>query len=126
MNDLKLELSKEILISANLLKAGSTQGYEYLRTTLGHALFFAHEDKTIFFLQHILGPIRQEVVLAIAEADKNILIEIGHKLEKVAELIIDTNKESLILDLTIEVGMLIEKSWREIQRSSIGPRFRIQ
>lgn len=126
MNDLKLELSKEILISANLLKGGSAQGYEYLRTTLGHALFFAHEDKTIFFLQHILGPIRQEVVLAIAEADKNILIEIGHKLETIAELIIDTNKESLILDLTIEVGMLIEKSWREIQRSSIGPRFRIQ
>ena len=120
VDELKNVVSKEILIAANLLNAGSPQGYEYLRNTLSHALFFAHDDKTIFYLQHLLGPMRQEVILAVAQDDKTILPEIGKKLEIVGKLLAE-GKEEEILNLTTEIGLLIEKAWRKAIQSLKGP-----
>lgn len=120
VDELKNVVSKEILIAANLLNAGSPQGYEYLRNTLSHALFFAHEDKTIFYLQHLLGPMRQDVILAVAQDDKTILPEIGKRLEIVGKLLAE-GKEEDILNLTTEIGLLIEKAWRKAMQSLKGP-----
>lgn len=124
IDDLKKEVSKELQIAADLLKAGSPQGYEYLRAVLGHALFFAPEDKTIFHLQHILGPMRQEVILAIADSDKNTLIEIGKKLVSLGKALSE-DKEDEVLSLTTEIGLLIEQAWRKVIQSPVGPRVRI-
>lgn len=120
IDELKNVVSQEILMAANLLKAGSPQGYEYLRVTLGHALFFAHDDKTIFYLQHLLGPMRQDVILAVAQDDKTILPEIGKKLEIVGKLLAE-GKEEDILNLTTEIGLLIEKAWRKVIQNPKGP-----
>ncbi|GFO96444.1 hypothetical protein ig2599ANME_0633 [groundwater metagenome] len=119
-DDFKDVVSQEILIAAKLLKAGSPQGYEYLRSMLGHALFFAHDDKAIFYLQHILGPMRQEVILAVAQDDKTILTEIGKKLEIIGKMLAE-GKDNEILELTTEIGLLIEKAWRKVIQSPKGP-----
>lgn len=112
IDELKSAVSQEILTAADLLKAGSPQGYEYLRSTLNHALFFAYDDKTIFYLQHLLGTIRPDVIVAIAQDDKVILSEIGKKLEIIGKSLAE-DKENQILDLTTEIGLLIEKAWRK-------------
>ncbi len=119
IDELKNEVSKEILIAAGLLNTGSPQGYEYLRSALGHALFFAHDDKTIFYLQHLLGPMRQEVILAVAQDDKTILPEIGKKLEIIGKSLAE-GKENEILDSTTEIGLLIEKAWRKALQNPKG------
>ncbi len=125
INDLKLVVSQEILKSADLLKAGSPQGYDYLRAALGHALFFAPEDKEIFYLQHLLGPMRQEVILAIADFDKNTLIEIGKKLTILGKALGEDKGEAEIFNQATEIGLLIERTWRKIIQSPIGPRVRL-
>lgn len=112
IDELKNVVSQEILTAADILKAGSPQGYEYLRSTLNHALFFAHEDKTIFYLQHLLGTIRPDVISTIAQENKTILPEIGTKLEIIGKSLAE-GKENQILDLTTETGLLIEKAWRK-------------
>lgn len=120
IDDFKNVVSQEILNSAELLKAGSPQGYEYLRAMLGHAIFFAHDDKAIFYLQHILGPMRQEVILAVVQDDKTILIEIGKKLETIGKMLAE-GKDNEILELTTEIGLLIEKAWRKVILNPKGP-----
>jgi len=120
IDDLKDVVSQEILIAAKLLKAGSPQGYEYLRAALGHAIFFAHDDKAIFYLQHLLGTMRQEVILAVAQDDKTILIEIGKKLELIGKMLVE-GKDNEILELTTEIGLLVEKAWRKVIQSPKGP-----
>lgn len=124
IDDLKKEVSKELQIAADLLETGSPHGYEYLRNLLGHALFFAPEDKAIFHMQHILGPMRQEVILAIADFDKTIMIEIGKKLKLLGKALSE-DKEDEILSLTTEIGLLIEQAWRKVIQSPAGPRVRI-
>lgn len=125
INDLKIVISQEIFKAADLSKAGSPQGFEYLRAALGHAIFFAPEDKALFYLQHILGPMRQEVILAIAEFDKNTLIEIGRKLEILGKALNEGKGDTEILNLTTEIGILIERTWRKVIQSPLGPRVRI-
>lgn len=120
IEELKKEVSRELHTAANLLKSGSPQGYEYLRSTLGHALFFAPQDKVIFYLQHILGPMRQDVILTIADFDKNILIEIGKKVEIIGKALSE-DEENKIFDATIEIGLLIEQTWRKVIQSPRGP-----
>jgi hypothetical protein len=120
INELKKEVGNELKIAADLMKSGSPQGYEYLRSTLTHALFFAHEDKTIFHLQHILGPMKQEVILAIANFDKNVIIEIGKKVEIIGKALVEGKEDNEILDMTTEIGLLIETTWRRVIQSPSG------
>ena len=120
IDELKKEVGSELQIAADLMKSGSPQGYEYLRITLGHALFFAPTDKVIFHLQHILGPMKQEVILAIANFDKNAIIEIGMKVEIIGKALIKDKEDDEILDLTTDIGLLIEKTWRKVIQNPSG------
>lgn len=120
VDELKKEVGNELQVAADLMKSGSPQGYEYLRITLSHALFFAPTDKVIFHLQHILGPMKQEVILAIANFDKNAIIEIGKKVEIIGKALIEGKEDNEILDLTTEIGLLIEKTWRKVIRNPSG------
>lgn len=123
IDELKKEVGNELQVAADLMKSGSPQGYEYLRITLGHALFFAPTDKVIFNLQHILGPMKREVILAIANFDKNAIIEIGKKVEIIGKALCEDKEDkedNEILDITTEIGLLIEKTWRKVIQSPGG------
>ncbi len=111
IEDLKKEVGQEIKIAADLLKKGSPQGYEHLRNTLAHAVFFAREDKPIFFLQHVLGPMRPDVIATIGENNKDALVEIGEKLDSVVEAL-DKDDVDTIVALVFEIGLIIEQQWR--------------
>lgn len=111
IEDLKKEVGQEIKIAADLLKKGSPQGYEHLRNTLAHALFFAREDKSIFFLQHMLGPMRQDVITTIGVNNKGSLVEIGEKLDSIVEAL-NKDDADTIVTLVFEIGLIVEQQWR--------------
>ena len=118
INDLKKEVGKELKIAAKLMKQGSPVGFNHLRNTLGHALFFAYEDEAIALLQHILAPVRPEVINIIVAHDKEIIVAIGKDIDSIADMLVKEESWETMLKPLLHITLMIEKEWRNISTSS--------
>lgn len=114
IDNLKKEVGEELKIAAELLKQGSQTGYNHLRNTLGHALYFAYEDEAIAMLQHVLGPIRPEVIIVIASQNKEALVAIGKELDLIADVLVNEEPWENIIKPLVSITLIIEKEWRKI------------
>lgn len=118
LDDFKIEVGEQLQIAAKLMKQGSSAGYNHLKNTLSHALFFGYEDESIRLLHNILGPVRNEVVTKIANQNKPVIVKIGGELELIADALINGESLEKIINPASNISFIVYKEWRRISTSS--------
>ncbi len=117
LDEFKREVGKQLQIAAELTKQGSSAGYNHLKNTLSHALFFGYEDESIRLLANILNPVRNEVVNKIASQNKPFMVEIGGELELIADALIKGEPLEKVINPASNISSKIYKEWRRISTS---------
>ncbi len=118
LDEFKKEVGKQLQIAAELMKQGSSAGYNHLKNTLSHALFFGYEDESIRLLHNILGPVRNEVITKIAGQNKPVMVDIGRELELIADALINGESLEKIINPASNISLKVYKEWRRISTSS--------
>lgn len=114
LDELKIEVGKQLQIAAELMKQGSPAGYAHVKSTLNHTLFFAYEDESIVLLHNLLGLARTEVITKIASQNKSAIVEIGGELELIANALINGDSLEMVIKPASNINLILLKEWRRI------------